>query len=120
MISKSIIFPYFCPTAQFVKEQHFGGGFLTKREDAEGDPDKHKTKKEWIDEIIAESKRKKAEFKKEKEEQHEAVSNLDSKLQNFMKMMAGYAMTDEDKQAVSLNNCLLTVLLFYFLQDICK
>ncbi|XP_063590156.1 nucleolar protein 14-like [Penaeus indicus] len=89
---------YFCPTAQFVKEQHFGG-FLTRREYEEGDTDKHKTKKEWIDEIIAESKRKKAEFKKEKEEQHEAVSNLDSKLQNFMMIMAGYTMTDEDKQA---------------------
>ncbi|XP_047497739.1 nucleolar protein 14-like [Penaeus chinensis] len=84
--------------AQFVKEQHFGG-FLTRREYEEGDTEKHKTKKEWIDEIIAESKRKKAEFKKEKEEQHEAVSNLDSKLQNFMMIMAGYAMTDEDKQA---------------------
>ncbi|XP_027226353.2 nucleolar protein 14 [Penaeus vannamei] len=84
--------------AQFVKEQHFGG-FLTRREYEEGDTDKHKTKKEWIDEIIAESKRKKAEFKKEKEEQNEAVSNLDSKLQNFMMMMAGYTMTDEDKQA---------------------
>lgn len=100
---------HFCPTAQFVKEQHFGG-FLTRREYEEGDTDKHKTKKEWIDEIIAESKRKKAEFKKEKEEQHEAVSNLDSKLQNFMMIMAGYTMTDEDKQAVSESNYLLTVL----------
>lgn len=112
---------YFCPTAQFVKEQHFGG-FLTRREYEEGDTDKHKTKKEWIDEIIAESKRKKAEFKKEKEEQNEAVSNLDSKLQNFMMMMAGYTMTDEDKQAVSGNKCLVTVLpsIFFMLQKFSK
>ncbi|XP_042212152.1 nucleolar protein 14-like isoform X2 [Homarus americanus] len=87
--------------AQFVKKQHFGGGgFLTKSED-QGDDDKGdgkpKSRKDWIDEIIAESKKKKAESKKEKEEQYEAVSKLDAELQSFMKIMANYTLTDEDK-----------------------
>ena len=83
-----------------MKEQHFGGGgLLTKRDDA--DKDKPKSKKEWIDEIIAESKKKKAESKKEKEEQYEAVSKLNSELQSFMKLMANQAMTKDDKDNVS-------------------
>lgn len=83
--------------AQFVKEKHFGGGgLLTKREDQEVDG-KPKSRKDWIDEIIAESKKKKAESKKEKEEQYEAVTKLDSELQSFMKIMANHTLTDEDK-----------------------
>lgn len=82
--------------AEFVKERHFGGGFLTKRDSGDGD-EKPKSKKEWIDDIITESKKKKAEAKKEKEEQYEAVSKLDKDLQTFMKMMSGKTITDEDK-----------------------
>lgn len=81
--------------AQFVKERHFAGGFLTKRET--GDEEKPKSKKEWIDEIIAESKKKKAEAKKDKEEQYEAVSKLDANLNTFLMMMSGKTIKDEDK-----------------------
>ncbi|XP_045582443.1 nucleolar protein 14 isoform X2 [Procambarus clarkii] len=86
--------------AQFVKEKHFGGGgFLSKREGQEVDDKdgKPKSRKDWIDEIIAESKKKKAESKKEKEEQYEAVNKLDAELQSFMTMMASHTLTDEDK-----------------------
>lgn len=90
-------------TATFVKEQHFGGGGLLTRRDAADDEekDKPKSRKEWIDEIIAESKKKKAESKKEKEEQYEAVNKLNSELQSFMKLMASQTMTNDDKDNVS-------------------
>ncbi|XP_045127343.1 nucleolar protein 14-like isoform X2 [Portunus trituberculatus] len=90
--------------AKFVKEQHFGGGLLTKLDGAdETDKGKPKSKKEWIDEIIAESKKKKAESRKEKEEQYEAVSKLNSELQSFMKLMANQAMTKDDKDSARKN-----------------
>lgn len=95
--------PVFLSTAKFVKEQHFGGGLFTKRGTSEGDTqdgDKSKSRKEWIDEIIAESKKKKAESRKEKDEQYETVAKLDSELQNFMKLMANHKLTDEDKEKV--------------------
>ncbi|XP_076065916.1 nucleolar protein 14-like isoform X2 [Oratosquilla oratoria] len=88
--------------AQFVKDTHFGGDFLTKRkeedESTKKDDDKPKSRKEWIEEIIAESKKKKAESKKEKEEQEEAVSKLNDDYQKFMSIMVGHAMTDADKE----------------------
>lgn len=86
-----------------MKEQHFGGGGLfTKLGGAdEADKEKPKSKKEWIDEIIAESKKKKEESRKEKEEQHEAVSKLNSEFESFMKIMANRIMTKDDKDYVS-------------------
>jgi len=87
----------------FVKDQHFGGGFLTRKEDGTKD-DKPKTKKEWIDEIIADSKIKKQKSKEEKEEQRDAVRNLDKDLTNFMMIMASHQLTDEDKEQ-SRKNC---------------
>ena len=51
--------------ANFVEETHFGG-FLTKS-DVEFASGKSNTRKEWIDEMIAESKRKKAERHQEME-----------------------------------------------------
>ncbi|XP_071512446.1 nucleolar protein 14 isoform X2 [Panulirus ornatus] len=93
--------------AQFVKEQHFGGGgFLTKREElgADGkDESKPKSRKDWIDNIIAEYKKKKFEFKKKKEEHYEAVSKLDAELQSFMQIMATNTMTDDDKDKAQKN-----------------
>ena len=101
MLSFVLIYFFLCK-ANFVKEQHFGGGLLTKLDGAnEADKDKPKSKKEWIDEIIAESKKKKAESRKEKEEQYEAVNKLNSELQSFMKLMANQAMTKDDKDNVS-------------------
>ncbi|KAK3873272.1 hypothetical protein Pcinc_021699 [Petrolisthes cinctipes] len=82
--------------AKFVKEQHFGGGLFTKHGASE-DTDKPKSKKEWIDDMIAESKKKKAESRKEKDDQYEAVAKLDSELQTFMKLMANQTLTDDDK-----------------------
>lgn len=91
--------------AKFVKEQHFGGGGLLTRRGAGDDEekDKPKSRKEWIDEIIAESKKKKAESKKEKEEQYEAVNKLNSELQSFMKLMASQTMTNDDKDNAKKN-----------------
>ncbi|KAK7086705.1 nucleolar complex protein 14, partial [Halocaridina rubra] len=90
---------------QFVKDRHFGGGLLTKRETGEENKEgeKSKSKKEWIEEIIAESKKKKAEAKKEKEEQYEAVTKLDSELQTFLQIMSGKTITDEDKRNAKKN-----------------
>lgn len=69
------------------------------------DDSKPKSRKDWIDNIIAESKKKKIEFKKEKEEHYEAVSKLDAELQSFMKIMASNTLTDEDKDKVSYTEC---------------
>ena len=71
----------------FVRERHFGGGPSSKPEGTE------QSRKEWIDNIIAESKKKKEENKKEKEIQNEEVDKLDEQFQSFLSLMKGKKMT---------------------------
>ena len=101
-------------TAKFVKEQHFGGGgFLSRKvENEEGkEENKFKSKKERIEEIIAESKLEKANKKKDKEEVDDAVRKLDSELNTFLSLMQGNFITDNDKEKVKKFVFLLTLLL---------
>jgi len=69
--------------ANFVEETHFGG-FLTKS-DVEFASGKSNTRKEWIDEMIAESKRKKAERHQEMEAAIKATHSLDDEWKNLLK-----------------------------------
>ncbi|RXG54859.1 Nucleolar protein 14 [Armadillidium vulgare] len=82
--------------ANFVKEQHFGGDLFTKAK--ETDNSGPKSRKDWIEEMIAESKKKKAETKMEKEVHLNAVTKLNESFQSFLKAMKGQTMTDEEKE----------------------
>lgn len=58
----------------FVSEGHFGGGILSKTEAKDG----AKSHKDLIEQLIAESKKRKAEKQKEKEQTLDLTEKLDS------------------------------------------
>ena len=73
--------------ANFVEETHFGG-FMTKS-DADFADGRANTRKEWIEQMISESKKKKAEKQKVAEETVELTRDLDAEwkaLQGKMKI----------------------------------
>ena len=65
--------------AEFVKSVHFGGGLLKK-----GGSEPTQSRKEWIDQMIAESKQRKYTAKKALEETLEMTDKLD---ENYMELM---------------------------------
>ena len=72
--------------ADFVKSAHFGGGLLAK-----GGQEPAQSRKEWIDKMIAESKQRKYEARKEREETLEVTDKLDV---NFPEVMQIFMKTD--------------------------
>lgn len=95
----------FFTTAQFVKDQHFGGlpqtssngntdGSTTQDQ---GSGNRFKSQQERMDEIIAESKKRKLAARSEKEAQIQLVSQLDSQYDRFKALLQGNLMTEEDK-----------------------
>ena len=84
--------------ASFVEETHFGG-FMTKS-DADFADGRANTRKEWIEQMISESKKKKAEKQKVVEETVEMTRDLDKgwkELQGKMKM-SGDLYSKKDKE----------------------
>lgn len=61
-------------TDEFVSEGHFGGGVLSKSESKDG----AKSHKDLIEQLIADSKKRKAEKQKEKEQTLDLTEKLDS------------------------------------------
>uniref|UniRef100_A0A2P2I4L6 Nucleolar protein 14-like n=1 Tax=Hirondellea gigas TaxID=1518452 RepID=A0A2P2I4L6_9CRUS len=87
--------------AKFVKEQHFGGvPALSSSSGGESGESGtlYKSEKDRIDEIIAESKKRKLESKLQKEEQKESFKELDDQFSHFMKLMSGNLMTVEESR----------------------
>lgn len=72
-------------TASFVDEAHFGG-FLT-RSDVEFAEGKSNTRQEWIERMIAESKKKKAEKFQQQEEAARLTQDLDDKWKGLTSML---------------------------------
>lgn len=68
--------------AEYVSEAHFGG-FLT-RSDVEYAEGKSNSRKEWIDSIIAESKKKRADRQKDHETTVNMTVDLDTKWKEIM------------------------------------
>lgn len=66
-------------TADFVENAHFGGGILKK-----SDGDGKKSRKDLIDELIAESKKRKAERQKTKEKTIELTEKLDNEWKDLL------------------------------------
>lgn len=64
--------------ADFVKKAHFGGGLFTK---ASGDKSSHQS---TIDQLIAESKKRKAERQQTKEETLNLTDKLDEDLKELL------------------------------------
>uniref|UniRef100_R4G4Y2 Putative nucleolar protein n=1 Tax=Rhodnius prolixus TaxID=13249 RepID=R4G4Y2_RHOPR len=68
--------------ADFVEEAHFGGGLLKKADESKG-------RASIIEQLIAESKKRKAEKQEAKEKTLEKTEQLDSEWQELMPMIAG-------------------------------
>lgn len=68
--------------ASFVEEAHFGG-FLNKA-DVDYASGKANTRKDWIEQMIADSKKRKAEKSKDLEEAEEMTQNLDDKWKHLL------------------------------------
>jgi Nop14-like family len=73
---------FFSVSAEFVGETHFGG-FLT-RSDIEFAEGKSNSRKEWIDNMIAESKKRKADRQRDHEDTVNMTVDLDKKWKSLM------------------------------------
>ncbi|XP_037081388.1 nucleolar protein 14-like [Pollicipes pollicipes] len=67
--------------AEFVKSAHFGGGLL-----ASGGPNSAQSRKEWIDQMIADSKKRKYDARKAREETLEMTDKLDDDYKQVMQI----------------------------------
>ncbi|KAJ3643381.1 hypothetical protein Zmor_026095 [Zophobas morio] len=81
--------------ANFVEDAHFGGGILrnTGKEGA-------KTHRELIDELIAESKKRKAEKQKVKEATLELTEKLDTEWKDLLPLVSKTQKKEEEKMTV--------------------
>ncbi|XP_045475377.1 nucleolar protein 14 homolog isoform X2 [Harmonia axyridis] len=78
----------------FVGQLHFGGGFLTKK-----DQDGTKSHKDFLEEIIAESKKRKAEKKQTKEELNDLTEKLDAEWKDLIPLRSNKIMKRAPKEA---------------------
>ena len=65
---------------KFLEEAHFGGGLLSK-------PDSESSRKSVIEQLIADSKRKKAERQREKEKTEELTAKLDAQWKDLLPLL---------------------------------
>ena len=104
--------------ASFVEEAHFGG-FLTKA-DVDYASGKSNTRKDWIEQMIADSKKRKAEKSKDLEEAEEMTNDLDEKWKTLLpssaisgKIYGGKKkVEDEDEKEQDDYNILMKELMF--------
>ena len=91
--------------AAYVEEAHFGG-FLTKS-DVDYASGKGNTRKDWIEQMIADSKKRKAEKSRDLEEAEQMTHDLDEKWKNLAKdtrssisgtIYSGKKKEDEEKE----------------------
>ncbi|KOC65082.1 Nucleolar protein 14 like protein [Habropoda laboriosa] len=74
---------------KFVGEAHFGGGILSK-------PESTKSRKDIIDELIAESKKRKAEKQKIREETLDLTEKLDSEWKDLLPIISAANKSTEE------------------------
>ncbi|DBA90017.1 TPA: hypothetical protein ACH3X2_004286 [Trebouxia sp. C0005] len=79
---------------QMTEQFNFGGGLFEKKIDSadpDADPDRHRSKKEVMEEVMAKSKKFKAEKQHQREEDLNETEALDSKFKELMegRLMAG-------------------------------
>merc|ERR1712059_220111 len=81
---------------QFVEEAHFGG-FMSKADD-EFKAGKGNTRKDFIDNLIKESKKKKAEKRKADQEAEDKTNALDDNWKGLLKNLTGWGGSKEDDE----------------------
>lgn len=86
LTNKSKLTYYLFLPGKFVAEAHFGGGTLTKT---------NKDRESLIDELIIESKKRKAERQKNKEDTLEATEQLDEDWKTLGMIVTSNKETDE-------------------------
>lgn len=79
--------------ADFVGEAHFGGGMFKKVNE------EHKSRKDLIDELIAESKKRKAEKQRIREETLNLTEKLDSEWKELLPLVTCSKKTDKENAA---------------------
>ncbi|XP_049880546.1 nucleolar protein 14 homolog [Pectinophora gossypiella] len=79
----------------FVSEGHFGGGMLSKAE-----KDGAKSHKDLIEQLIAESKKRKAEKQKEKEQTLDLTEKLDSEWKDLQPVVFKRARVEEKEESL--------------------
>ncbi|XP_063834656.1 nucleolar protein 14 [Ostrinia nubilalis] len=80
----------------FVSEGHFGGGILTRTEAKDG----AKSHKDLIEQLIAESKKRKAEKQKEKEQTLDLTEKLDSEWKDLQPVVFKRPRVEEKQSAI--------------------
>jgi nucleolar protein 14 len=91
------VFLIFSLIAEFVEDAHFGGGILKK-----SSSESH-TRKDLIEQLIAESKKRKAEKQRTREQTIELTEKLDTEWKDLLpivsssKMSSSRAVDDHDK-----------------------
>ncbi|XP_028178980.1 nucleolar protein 14-like [Ostrinia furnacalis] len=80
----------------FVSEGHFGGGILTRTEAKDG----AKSHKDLIEQLIAESKKRKAEKQKEKEQTLDLTEKLDSEWKDLQPVVFKRPRVEEKESAI--------------------
>ncbi|XP_063896055.1 nucleolar protein 14 homolog [Helicoverpa armigera] len=80
----------------FVAEGHFGGGMLTKTDSKDG----AKSHKDLIEQLIAESKKRKAEKQKEKEQTLDLTEKLDTEWKDLQPVVFKKMRTEEKESAI--------------------
>lgn len=80
-------------TADFVEDAHFGGGLLSRSHE-----DGAKSRKDLIDQLIAESKKRKAEQQKLREQTLDLTEKLDTEWKDLLPVLSsGPKASDEEK-----------------------
>ncbi|XP_024936270.1 nucleolar protein 14 homolog isoform X2 [Cephus cinctus] len=79
---------------KFVSEAHFGGGVLSK-------PDSQMSRRDLIDQLIAESKKRKAEKQKIREQTIDLTEKLDSEWKDLLPLVAASKKTAQDSEEKS-------------------
>lgn len=83
--------------AEFVKSAHFGGGFLTKKEEGAEDDGESKSRQDLIDELIARTKERKREARVAKEETCELTDKLDGEWKEMMPLLTSRKAPEEQR-----------------------
>lgn len=77
---------------KFVEEAHFGGGLL------ESKPEGKMSHRDLIDTLISESKKRKAEKKKQKEQAQDLTEKLDAQWKDLLPLITAAEKTEDDKE----------------------
>lgn len=80
-----------CFVADFVEDAHFGGGVLKK-----SSSDSHTSRKDLIEQLIAESKKRKAEKQRAREQTIELTEKLDTEWKDLLPVVSSSKMSSSN------------------------